>query len=1074
MMNKPLLTVLFALAFSAAVWAQNRTVSGKVTGSDDGLPLPQVSVLLKGTTTGVPTNIDGEYRISIPSEGGTLVFSFLGYATQEVEIGNRTVIDVVLVPDITALEEVVVTGYSTDSRRETTGSVSTVQPRALTVSPSGNVEQQLQGRIAGVTVISNGQPGTASQVRVRGFGALGGNQPLYIVDGVAVETTDFLSPDDIESTTVLKDATAASIYGARAAGGVIVYTTKRGRKNRKMEVDYNGMYGLTTPGSGFNMMNPGDHAAWTWNAIRNEAKSRGAKPVFNHPQFGSGDKPVIPDYLLVGADAGVRGNVNIEDHRAKYNIDGRQGALYQVIKANKEGTDWYKAITRTALLQRHHVGLRGGGESSRYYFGLGVQEQEGILKGQKFSRYTFRANSEFDLSDKIRLGESIQATYRAARLLQGDANGAGSSDDENMMFFAQRMPTIIPTHDVFGGYAGTIAPGFNNPQNPLATIERQADNRAFQSSAFGNVYLEVEPVENLVFRTSFGGRFLNYNVWSYSGRTHENSENKTSFNFTQSQGFNTQWIWTNTVNYKKALGGSKIDVLLGQESLNFNSGRGMSGTGINPFSESPDYVNLSNINTPVLNGGHSNGINFASYFSRLNYTFEDKYMASVVVRRDGSSRFGSKNRYGVFPAFSVGWRISEEPFLQGVDWLDDLKIRGGYGIVGNSNNVDPNNQFNLYGTTIGGTSYDIRGTNTSAVPGYARTRIGNPSARWERAITQNIGIDLLAFDNKLDFIVDLWQKDTEDLLFRQPVTVQRGHTSRAPFVNVGKMRNRGIDLRIVNKGKLNNEWNYQLTYNMGLLENEIVQLSEGLKSLPGRSSEYRGITPVLNQVGRPLSSFYGYEVQGLFADADEVKNAATQEGAAPGRFRFRDINGDGKIDTQDRTWLGSPVPKVTGGLTVRLEYKGFEFEAYSFYSLGNKIYNMNKLFTDFYSLFPGSAISERVKKSWTPNNKGAKIPIFENVSNFSTNTQSNSFYVEDGSYFRMQNITLTYNLPESVLSSLSMSKLKVFAGVNNVFTITGYEGLDPSVGGAADTNFGVDLGNFPITRSWTLGISAGF
>ncbi|MGL1889226.1 MAG: TonB-dependent receptor [Reichenbachiella sp.] len=1064
---------LMVMAFiSMDVMAQDRTITGKVS-SASGETIPGVSVLVKGTSTGTVTDIDGDFSLSIGDDNSTLVFSFIGMETQEATVGSRSVIDITLEDDTQALEEVIVTGYSVDSRRETTGSVATIKPKALSVSPSGNVEQQLQGRVAGVTVVTNGQPGTQSQVRVRGFGALGGNAPLYIVDGMAVSNTDFLSPDDIESTTVLKDATAASIYGARAAGGVIVFTTKKGKKGvKKMEVEYNGMFGVTTPGDGFDVMNPQDQADWTWTAIANEAASRGAAPVYNHPQYGTGETPVIPDYLLVGADAGVVGSVNLEDHRDLYSED--PNGTYLVIKANKEGTDWYDAITDNAFLQRHHIALKGSTEASRYYFGMGMQEQEGTVIGQKFSRYTMRANSDFDLSDKVRIGENIQATYRAVRLLSGGAGGQGSATDENVILAAQRMPTIIPTHNEFGGYAGTIAPGFNNPANPLAEIEGQSDDRLFQVNVFGNVYLEVEPVKDLTFKTSFGGGFYNTNGHFYSRRTYENSENNASFGFSQFSNYQYNWQWTNTINYSKQVGSSKIGVLLGQEALNNGIGRGMNGGGINPFSQNPDYITLSNVQSPTVNGGHFNGVTYASYFGRLTYDLSNKYLASVVVRRDGASRFGDENKYGVFPAFSLGWRLSEEGFMGGISWLDDMKIRGGYGIMGNSNNVSPNNQYSLYGTSISGSSYDITGSNTSAAAGYARTTIGNSFAQWERAITTNVGVDILAFDNKLDFMIEFWQKDTEDLLFQQPITVQTGYRANAPSVNVGEMRNRGIDLKIVGRGKIASEIDWEVTYNMGFLQNEIVSLAPGIESLPNRSSDYRGITPVLNQVGKPLSSFYGYEVQGIFADAAEVSSAASQDGAAQGRFRFKDLNNDGAITVDDRTYLGDPIPDFTGGLTLKGIYKSFELEVYSSFSYGNEIYNVSKVFTDFYSLFPGAAISNRVKDSWSTDNTGSDIPIFENVSNFSTNTQSNSYYVEDGSYFRLQNLTLRYNLPKSVLDALSMTKLQVYGSVNNLFTITKYSGLDPSVGGAADTNFGVDLGNFPITRSWTLGVSASF
>ncbi|MFT4761525.1 MAG: TonB-linked SusC/RagA family outer membrane protein [Paraglaciecola sp.] len=1076
-----ILMMLIAGLFSVQLMAQSQ-VSGNV--SDGDMPLIGATVFVKGTSTGTVTDIDGTFTISA-NAGDVLSVSYTGFTTEDITIGDVTSpVNVVLDSGI-GLDEIVVTGYSVDSRRKTAGSVSTVAARDLQVSPSGNVEQQLQGRVAGVTVITNGQPGTASQVRVRGFGALGGNAPLYVVDGVPVGDINFLSPDDIETTTVLKDATAASIYGARAASGVIIYTTKKGKRNTKgVKITYDGMVGVTTPGNGPAVLNPQEQADWTWAAIRNAAQQEGQDPEFDHRQYGQGSTPVIPDYLLVGGASGVTGTVNLADHVDSYNVDPEAGPIYQVVKANQAGTDWYDAITRNALLVRHNLGFSGGGERSRFYVGLGMQEQEGIVKHQKFSRYNMRVNTEFDLFPTLRIGQNVQMTYRSARVLLGDGGGSGSSDDENIVLSASRMSPIIPVYDEFGGYAGTAAPGFNNPANPVAVLDGAQNDRAFGVETFGNTYLEFEPIKNLVARTSFGGRFQSFNSRAYSRRTYENQENNSSFGYSQNSSVVTSWVLTNTLSYKKSFGTSTVSLLVGQEALNTGSSRSMSGSGINPFSQNIDFVGLSTVGSTVVNGGHTDGVNFASYFGRVNYDLNDKYIVSAVVRRDGSSRFGAEDRYGVFPAFSAAWRLSSEDFMKDISFIDDLKLRGGYGIMGNSNNVDPNNQFSLFGTSIGASSYDINGTNTSAAQGFYRTRIGNPLAKWEKAITQNIGIDAILFDGKWDVGVELWRKETEDLLFQLPVTVQAGGFASAPSVNIGKMENKGVDIQITHKNR-KGELRYEIGIVGGFLQNKIVELAPGIDNLPNRSNNYRGITPILNQVGQPISAFYGYEVEGIFANDAEVNGAAEQEGAAPGRFRFKDIdsydeNGnltgvpDNIIDLADRTTLGNPVPDFTGGLTVKLNYRNWEMEVYSFASIGNEIYNVSKVFTDFYPLFPGAAIGENVKDSWTFDNPTGDTPLFENTSNFSTNTQSNSYYVEDGSYFRLQNLTIGYHLPKSLLGDLKMSKFKVFASVNNLFTLTKYSGLDPSVGGAADTNFGVDLGNYPITRSWVFGVNVGF
>lgn len=1056
------------LFLSTIVAFAQRTISGKVSDSQGGA-IPGASVTVKGTKTGSITDANGDFKIQAPNSGGTLVISSIGYTAKEVAIGNQTTINVTLEDDASALSEVVVTGYTIDNRRETTGSVSIVKPKELTVRPTGNVEQQLQGRVAGVTLITNGQPGTTSQIRVRGFGSFGGNEPLYIVDGVPVGSTDFINPNDIESVTVLKDAAAASIYGARAANGVIVYTTKKGTKAaKKLTISYDNMIGVTTPGPGQAMMNPTDFADWTWRAYKN------SNIPLSHPQFGTGATPVIPDYINVGGASGIVGTVNLEAERAKYNINPAAGAIYQVVRANKAGTDWYDAITRNAPINYHSLGFSGGGDKSRFYVGLSAHNQAGILLSSDFKRYTFRANSEFDIFKNLKIGQNLQVTYRRTLGLSGENGGIGVADDENDVLQAFRMPSIIPVYDEFGGYAGTAAKGFNNPRNPVANQEGLLNNRSFNTQGFGNIYLEYEPIKGLTLRSSLGGGYGSFYNWNYTRLQYENSENNSAFGYGEGGGFSYNWVLTNTANYKRQFGKHNVDVLVGQEALNDGRGRNMNANGINPFSTDLDFVTLTTLgNRNPPNSNYFKGVNFYSIFGRVNYIFNDKYIVTAVLRRDGSSRFGANNRYGTFPAFSAAWRLSSESFMKGITWINDLKIRGGYGTMGNSNNVNPNNQYSLFSANIGSTGYDLNGTNSSIVEGYARNRIGNPDARWETAITKNLGFDGTFFNGKLDVILDFWQKDTKDLLLSLPIPATNG-LAAAPAVNIAKMVNKGIDLLVATKGKIAGDLNFDVTFTGGILKNEITEVAPGVVWLTSVNPGYRGLFPVRNEVGRSISAFYGYKVMGLFQTADEVASAPAQDGKGVGRFRYEDINKDGKIDVNDRTFLGSPVPKFTGGISLTLSYKNFDLVSQLNGFFGNKIFNASKWFTDFFPSFQGAAISERVKDSWSPSNPNATIPIFETASNFSTNTQANSFYIEDGSYVRMQTVTLGYTVPQNVLNKVKIERLRLFASANNLFTLTKYQGLDPGVGGNADTQFGIDVGNFPVTRGYTFGLNLGF
>jgi len=1069
--------LLWMMSFVA--FAQ-KSVSGKVSDSR-GEGVPGASISVKGTTTGTISDAEGNFKINVPNAGGTLVISSIGYKTVQLPINNQSTLNITLEDDASGLDEVVVTGYSVDKRRESTGAISTVKTKDLTTVPSSSVEQQLQGRVAGLTVVTSSQPGSGSQIRVRGFGAFGGNEPLTIVDGLPSDAS-FLNPEDIESTTVLKDASAASIYGARAANGVIIYTTKKGKKNaKKLNVTYDGVFGFTDPGKGQQMMNPQDQATWTWTALKNS----GVTPT--HPQYGSGATPIIPDYLKVGDRSGVVGTIDLAAERLKYNITGPTiGDYYQVIKANKEGTDWYKALTQTGTIQRHSLGFEGGGDASRFYVGLSLQDQQGILPSQRAKRIAMRVNTEFDLFKNVRIGENIQLTYLQILGRQGGNNGLQSSQDENDILGAFRSPTILPVYDEFGGYAGTTALGFGQGSNPVANQMAGKLNRNFNAIASGNFYLEVDPIKDLTLRSSIGGTYNNSYGWGYGRPIYETLENKgVVWSYNENARFRLGWTLTNTVAYKKRLGIHNIEVLAGQEALNTGSGKNMAADGRAPFSGDPNYITITNLD--IRNPATSekdNGVNFNSYFGRAIYSFKDKYILTGVIRRDGSSRFGSNYRYGTFPAVSAAWRLSDEPFMKSLSWVTDLKIRGGYGTMGNSNNVAPTNQFNLYEQNVGTSGYDINGTNAGIVGGFRQSRIGNPDAKWETSITKNIGLDGSFLKGKLDVILDVWQKDTKDLLYQLPITQTVGGAT-APSVNVGTMVNKGIDIQVITRGKWGTDLGYTFDVTGSILDNKITEIGGGLTYLPDVNPSFRGVFPIRNQLGYSLSSYYGYQVVGLFQTQEQVNQASSttvtpgasvpvQEGAGLGRFRYADINGDGKISVDDRTYLGSPVPKFTGGLNFSLSYKNFELLAYFYTSIGNKIYNLSKRFTDFYPLFAGAAISERVKDSWSPTNTNTDIPRFEQNDGFSTGSQSSSFYVEDGSYLRFQNLSIAYNVPTAIANKMKLGRVRLNAAVNNLFTVTKYGGLDPQVAGATDTNFGVDLGNFPMTRQVTFGLNVGF
>jgi TonB-linked SusC/RagA family outer membrane protein len=1068
----------FALAnheanFSNVDW--NTTLQSTVTGTvvdDAGEPLPGANVVVKGTTNGTQTDFDGNYTLNVNS-GAVLVFSYLGFKTMEVPVGNETTINVTMESDAAALEEVIVTGYQTETKRETTAAVSIVKAEDLAAVPSGNVEQQLQGRVAGVTVLTNGQPGTTSQIRVRGFNAFGGNAPLYVVDGVPVGTTDFLNPDDIESATVLKDAAAASIYGARAANGVIVYTTKQGsRSKRKTQMTINVNSGVTDPNveGSPKMLNPQDMADYTFQAYRNNAAANGTPVQYSHPQYGPGPTPTFPDYLHADGQNGVSASqVNLAQVRANYEADPENVFL---IKPNLAGTNWYKAITKIAPLSRVSLGFDGGNENGRFYMGISAQNQDGIVLEQKFARYSARFNSEWDVTKWLTIGENFQATYRSTRGIAGGAGGVEVADDESEVLSAYRMPTILPVYDEFGSYASTRAAGFNNPRNPVRRLVRNNGNdKSYSIGGFGNLYVLLKPVDGLTLRSSLGGGYSNYHYVDYNYRYLGDSEPEASNSFSEGSGYYFGWTFTNTFSYEKLFGQHKVKLFGGIEALNTGKGRNIFGNGINPFSTDLDFQSLSVVQSPNVGSNQFKGSNYFSEFGKLDYNFAERYYLTGVIRRDGSSRFGGNNRYGTFPAVSAAWRVIAEPFMQNQDFITDLKFRGGWGQMGNDQNVSPNNQYSLYASDRGNTFYPIEGQNSGANEGFAQSRIGNPDAKWETSTTTNVGFDASFLNDKLEFILDWWKKDTKDLLYQVPLAGVTGNYAAAPSVNIASMRNQGVDFEIVGRGNFTEDLSFEIHSTNSFLTNEITSLAPGIEFFD--TGNYRGITPVRNAVGNSISTFFGYEVIGYFNSQAEVDNSPAQDGKGLGRFRYADINGDGAITPDDRTFIGSAVPDYTGGMDILIRYKNLEFETYWYGSYGNEIFNQSKWFRDFFGTFEGSAKGVAAFNSWTPAlGNNASAPIWESASNLSTSGASNSWYVEDGSYLRLVQLRIGYNFDSRVTDKIGISKLRLGLAANNIWTITNYSGLDPQVAGP-DTNFGIDVGNYPVTPSYVISLELG-
>lgn len=1085
------LLLLVGLFFSTLAFAQ-QSISGTVT-DELGEPVIGATVVVTGTSTGTATDFDGKWELTVPDGSESITVSYIGYDKQRILLDGRNVLEVQLSEGV-ALSEVVVTGYSVSTAREATGAISTISTDRLTAIPSGNVEQQLQGRASGVTVISNGQPGTDSKVRIRGFGSFNNNQPLYVVDGIPLNSVNFLPAEDIESTTILKDAASASIYGARAAGGVIVYTTKKGSRDGGIKVSYDGLVGFTTAGSGADILNPQQQAEVILQGRQNDLFLAGEDPnqPITHPvyDFSDPNNVRIPDFLQIGAAGTSRFGQPTQDELDQFSIDPDAG-LFLIQPANIAGTDWYDEITRTATVTRHSLGFSGGADKGRYYFGFNYQDQEGVLINNDFTRYVVRGNSEFDLLPTLRVGSNIQFQFIENLGQIGGGGGQNVANEETDVLLAFRNAPILPARigPNLEGYGGTAAGGanFGNAANPLANRESASDNTNNNLGVVGSVYAELDIVKGLYAKTLYGGNYFTFQGRGFGRRTYERSENILNNTYSEFSGAGGSYVWTNTLNFDYTIADQHdIKGLVGFEANRLDNFNVSNSSGINPFNFTPSFASLSNVTSPNVTSFFGTQRTFVSQFGQVNYNFDEKYYFTGVLRRDASSAFGENNRSAFFPAVSAAWRVTGEDFLAPTSTLSDLKIRGGVGRIGNANAVSVINQFDLFSGSIFNTAYAIDGSQTSAIQGFAQSQIGNPNAQWEESNTINIGAEATMFNDKFEIILDLWRKRNEGVLFPVALPNVNG-AANAPFVNVATVNNKGIDVLLTYRDR-RGKFNWQADLTGSFLDNEILEIAEGIDFFESAGFSRLEGNIVRNEVGQSISTFFGYQVEGLWQSFDEVDAAGGDDfqlGAAPGRFRFADINGtddegnivpgaDGQITAADRTQIGSPVPDFTGGLNIKVGFGDFDLETFLYASIGNEVFNFSRWYTDFLVSFTeGSAKSTRLLDAWSPTNTGSSIPIVESGSNFSTNTQVNSYYVEDAGYLRMRNLSLGYNVPASVLGD-KISRARVFVNANNLFTITGYEGLDPSVGGSDDTNFGIDVGNYPITRSYQLGVSLGF
>ena len=1045
------------------------TISGKVIASDDNSPVIGASVKLKNAPGGTTTDANGAFALSV-SPGTVLVISFVGYQTQEVPVGSRTVINVTLVANKNDLSEVVVTGYTTQRKKDLTGAVSVVNVAQLKSQPAASAVESLQGKAAGVAIVADGAPGSTPQIRVRGTTTINNNDPLYVIDGVPYEgKLSWLNQNDIESLQVLKDASSASIYGARANNGVVIITTKKGTSGAP-RITLDAYYGVQTPRKSTfpKMMSPIQYAQYLFDGYNNA----GLTPSTG-TNYGTGATPTLPEYLVAGGATGQ--NITPADaDPSKYNYSRDPNTFYQITRANQQGTNWFDEMTENAPSQSYQLSATGGSENAIYTFSGGYLDQKGTIKNTGFTRYNFRSNTQITALDKkLRFGENAQYSYSEGFGFGVNPNVSGEYQDEGSpISWAYRIPTIIPVYDINGNFAGSRGSGLGNAENPVAVLYRAKDNKNKSNFFFGNVFGEYDVIPGLVARTSFGLRYENYNGLSMRYPNLEFLEGNNSNNLAEYQGYTTEWTWTNTLNYKKAFGKHTISLLAGTEAIRSRN-RQLNG-GRN------DFFLLGNQDYYYLNAGASNISNAStgsigslfSLFAKADYSYNDRYLASLTIRRDGSSNFGPENKHGYFPAASVAWRISEEDFMKDSKIFSDLKIRAAYGETGNQR-ISSFQYVNRFQSSLNSAGYPLGGGN-GVISGVYQNAYSNPGVKWESLSSVNLGIDFTIEGGAFDGSIDWYNKKTSDMLYPVPLPSTAVGLGSSPFVNAGDMSNKGFELSLGYHYGRNEDspFKFDLGVNFSRNVNKVVKLADGISQQP--YGNFRSLTTSILKAGEAFGSFFGYDVAGIYQNAADIANSPSYTGARIGGFKYQDVDGDGAITPADRTIIGDPNPDFLYSLSVNASYKNFDIAAFFNGVQGNDLYEATRYFTDF-PTFDG-ARSTRLLDAWSPTNTSSLIPSsYVGVSDLEYS--SSSYYVQSGSFFRMKNLQLGYTLPAKALGTkLGLSKLRIYVSATNLFTITKYTGLDPEVSQESDTFSapGIDRGIYPSGRQYLLGLSVGF
>jgi TonB-linked SusC/RagA family outer membrane protein len=1023
------LFTLWGTNFYAAAQSTGASLSG-IVEDEKGQTLPGATIDAVNEKTGERkgTLSDGKGLFNIQNLSSqdtyTITFSYVGYESYVIKgykfkVSENATLLVKLTEQSNALEQVVVTGYSTQRKKDLTGAVSIININEAKTVPVAGIDQALQGKAAGVSVVGDGQPGGGVSVRVRGYSTIGNNDPLYVVDGVPTTSgISMINSADIESIQVLKDASSASIYGSRAANGVVIVTTKKGTRG-KTQIAYDGMTGVQNVNNLPEVLNSQQFGDTYFKALKND----GITP--NHPLFGSGAAPVIPEFL----DAA------------------------KTIRAGN--TSWFDQIYQLAPVQSHNVMLTSGNETSRQAFSVGYYNQDGILKYTDFNRYSVRLNSDYTILDRVRFGENVGVSYAERTGANSNLAIGGVTGD------AYKAHPLANIYDINGNFSGPVS-GLNDIRNPLASLFYNKDNTGKTLRILGDVFAEVTILKGLTAKTNFAMDYNNFNQRAYSSRYNEGPiTSQTISNLTTQNNVSKTWTWANTANYTRTIDKHQFDLLAGTEAIRFYS----------------EFFLDAGQGLPKNSGSGVMSTLF-SLFGKVNYTYNDRYLLSATVRRDASSKLADGFNTQVFPAFSAGWRLSEESFIKDqLPIISNMKLRFGWGQTGNQE-IAPYAAYSSFGLDLYNTTYDIGGTNNTLVPGIAQRRYGNNQLKWETTTQTNVGLDLGFMDERINLTVDYFNKDTKDLLVQPKQPAVLGQAT-APYINGGSMNNKGVEIAANYLSNRQGDFKYEIGGNVAFVKNKLESLTGEISyiSSPVNNNLSRGLELQRTSVGEPIASFYGHQVVGIFKTAEQVAAAPAQTGKGIGRLQYADLNGDNIIDAKDRTFLGSPIPTVTFGVNLKADYNNFDLGVFFQGVSGNKIYNFMKYHNDFF--FDQFNKSTNILNAWTPENSGSTVPALS-TRDLNNELRPSSYFIEDGAYVRLKNVQLGYTLPVNIAQKIKAAKVRMFLQGQNLATFTKYTGMDPEVGMQNYTSdnrnldMGVDRGLYPNSRTYTFGLGVTF